>query len=180
MKLVPSALALLALLALGPAFAPLVQEAASPPAAAADSKALDAWIGTWTAEVEAGGQRSQGREVCRRDYGGTWIVSEFEGEIFGAPFKGLGLLGYDEVRRAYVSTWIDSVTPSLTVSEGQLSADGKVLKSTATGVDSEGQPVVTESITTFRDARTRVFELAHVQPDGSRFTGLKITYTRKE
>ena len=89
------------------------------------------------------------------------------------------MLGHDPEKGAYVSTWIDSVSPTLMVSEGSLSKDGKVLTCTSTRAAPEG-PIHFEHVTTIRDERTRVFELQEVRPDGKRVTGLKITYTRVE
>jgi hypothetical protein len=173
-------LVLLATLALVTAFAPLPQDAAAPPAQAPQQTALDGWLGTWTADISLGGAPAKGKDVSRRDYGGMWIVSEFEAELFGAPFKGLALLGWDAGRNAYVWSWIDSMTPAFTLAEGQFSADGKVLTCTATRQGPDGQPQKVEHVMTFRDADTRVFELSEVAADGTRVTGLTITYTRQK
>ncbi len=150
------------------------------PKAESEATALEAWVGTWTAEMDVAGQKSTGKEVCRLDVGGSWLISDFEGEVMGSDFEGHGVMGYDPAKQKFVSVWIDSVAPALSVGEGTLSADGKTLTLISDGRDMQGNPVTYEMVTAFDSADTRVFKLSEVRRDGTRILGMTITYTKQE
>ena len=50
--------------------------------------------------------------------GGLWLISTFEGEFGGAKFEGRGQFGYDASKGKYVGTWIDSMSPNMSLLEG--------------------------------------------------------------
>ena len=50
--------------------------------------------------------------------GGLWVLSKFEGDFGGMKFEGRGQFGYDPIKKKYVGTWIDSMSPTLSVLEG--------------------------------------------------------------
>jgi hypothetical protein len=52
---------------------------------APELKRLEAWVGTWDAEVSMMGQMSKGSEVCRIECGGNWLVTEHTGSFMGQP-----------------------------------------------------------------------------------------------
>ena len=53
---------------------------------------------------------------------GRVMVEQFEGTMMGAPFKGHGMSGYDNVTGKYWSTWNDSMSTGLMVSTGTCDA----------------------------------------------------------
>lgn len=57
--------------------------------------------------------------------GELWTVSHFEMEFMGQPFEGSSIFGYDPEKEKFVGTWIDSMTPKLTVMEGDWDAGKK-------------------------------------------------------
>src|SRR5262245_26581524 len=71
-------------------------------------KRLEAWVGTWDAEISMMGQVTRGSEVCRLECGGYWLVTEFAGSFMGQPFQGRGLTGFDAAKGSYTGAWVDS------------------------------------------------------------------------
>jgi hypothetical protein len=52
--------------------------------------------------------------------GSFWTRSKFESTFAGMPFVGSGCTGYDPAKKAFVATWVDNTTTSLTLMEGKL------------------------------------------------------------
>ena len=71
--------------------------------------------------------------------GGLWTVTDFETTLMGAPLKGLEIRGYDTHQEKFVSVWIDSMSTSLIVSEGDYDEEAKMLtlKGLSKGMDGE-------------------------------------------
>ena len=40
---------------------------------------------------------------------GRFLQQEFTGEMMGQPFSGVGINAYDNLRKRYVTTWIDTM-----------------------------------------------------------------------
>ena len=110
-------------------------------------------IGTWDAVVKfyydpnAEPVESKATEVNRM-LGEMWALSEFKGEIMGAPFQGSSQMGYDPVKKKYVGTWVDSMSPFSIQMEGTYDEKTKSLTSfgkmkDATGAEMDGKWVVT-------------------------------------
>jgi hypothetical protein len=69
---------------------------------------------------------STGHDTIER-VGPFWTLSHFRSELMGAPFVGRAAVGFDPVKKRWVSTWIDSMSPLLFVLEGEFDAAGRVL-----------------------------------------------------
>jgi len=151
----------------------------SAPALPKEVKRLEAWVGTWDAEVEMMGTTSSGSETCRLDCAGFWLVTEHTGSFMGQPFHGRGLTGFDPARQAYAGVWVDSIGGPMSVfTDGEFSADGKTFGANVDGVGMDGKPGRFEYRSTFPDARSRTFEV--FQLDGAkRELQMRIRYSRK-
>lgn len=51
--------------------------------------------------------------------GDLWVTTRFEMDFMGMPFSGASSMGYDPEKEMFVGTWIDSMTPRLTIMEGK-------------------------------------------------------------
>jgi hypothetical protein len=65
--------------------------------------------------------------------GGFWVLNEMKGDMVGEPMTGVQTIGYDEARKMYVGTWVDSMTAYMWQYEGNVDATGKVLTLDADG-----------------------------------------------
>ena len=50
--------------------------------------------------------------------GGRVLVEEVSGSMMGMPFTGHGMMGFDNVSGKYWSTWNDSMSTGIMMSEG--------------------------------------------------------------
>ena len=151
----------------------------APDQAAPEKKRLEAWVGTWDAEVSMMGETSQGTETCRLACGGHWLVTEHEGSFMGQPFQGKGFTGYDASNGAYTGAWIDSTGGPMSVyTDGKFSADGKTFTAHVEGLGHDGQPARFEYVSAFPDAKRRTFEIFQVA-GGKRELVMQIRYAKR-
>ena len=100
-------------------------------------------------------------------FGPFWTSSVFEAEMFGAPFKGHCTVGYDPQSGRYVSTWIDTMSPTFFHFTGGFDASGKVLEMKGRAYD-----CMLKQETDYRTREEhvspdeRVFEMFMKLPDG--------------
>lgn len=173
------ALTVVCALAAAPAQENAAQAGAHAPALPPELAKLQAWTGTWDAEVSLMGQTSTGTEVCRMDVGGYWLATEFTGTFLGAPFHGRGYTGWDAAKSRYSGVWVDSSGGPMSVfATGTFSKDGKTFTALVDGVGPDGKPMKCEHVTTFPDAKTRVFEI-HDVGGAKRELQMRITYTKR-
>lgn len=125
----------------------LVAQEMPAPKPTAEHEQLAADAGTWDATIkvwEPGGQSepavSKGVETNRRMPGGLWMLSEFHGQFGGVAFHGQGQTGYDPLKKKYVGTWVDSLSPSMMVMEGDLDPKTNTLVMHAKGTAPNGSP----------------------------------------
>jgi hypothetical protein len=134
--------------------------------------------GTWDATVEMmqpGVPASKGVETNKLLADGLWVVSDFKSQMGEKPFEGHGVWGYDPVKKKYVGTWVDSMTASLTLSEGTFDAATKTATDIMEGPGPDGKPMKIKATTVWKDNDTRVFTMfMGEQPS------MRITYTRRK
>jgi hypothetical protein len=106
-------------------------EAAGKPGA--EHKALEPLVGDWNAEVkmwmapDAPPNVTKGSAKSKWILGGRFVQQEFKGEFMGKPFQGIGLTGYDNMKKKYNSFWVDDVSTAMFVSEGGAEQAGKAI-----------------------------------------------------
>jgi hypothetical protein len=160
--------------------------AAQLPSMTKEHKLLAKQAGRWDAEMEyldfetGKPARSKGISIRRQPLGGFWLIDNFQAEMMGMQFKGMGTTGYDPLKKKLVGTWIDSMTPSLMVVEGGWDKDRKVMTLSGMGVGQDGKPSRTTLKTTVHSDDRHVFEMFSQMPDGNDVKVMEITYTRRK
>jgi hypothetical protein len=99
--------------------------------------------------------------------------------MMGSPFTGIGVTGYDNHTKKYVSTWMDSMGTGIFFFEGTASADGKTITQEACYDDPLKGPMKWRSVTRIVDDNTLVFEMYGADKRGKEEKMMEITYTRK-
>ena len=150
-------------------------------------KALEPFVGTWTYTAQwwmapdAPPESMTGSATNSLIYGGRFLQQEFRGEAQGQPlFEGLGFTGYDNIRKAYQSVWLDNMATGMTVGAGSFDAATKAL----TDQGDFSCPLTGESHRQFRSVWTVVdqdhntYESYMRTPEGQEFKSMEIRYTR--
>jgi hypothetical protein len=148
-------------------------------------KALQGFAGDWNVVVKTwmapGTEPSitKGTSHNAMIYDGRYLKKELTGEMMGMPFQGMGLVGYDNVKKEYRSLWIDSMSTALMISTGSCSDDGKTWTYTGEmpGMDGSMQKV-REVVKVVSDAQ-HVFSMYMSGPDGKEMQWAEITYNRQ-
>jgi hypothetical protein len=167
------------------------QEGGPPvPKPTAEHKIVTADEGTWDATVKSfmgppGAQPSvsKGVEVNTVLPGGLWLLSRFQGEFGGMAFEGRGQFGYDPVAKKYVGTWIDSMSPTLSVLEGSYDPATRTMTYVGNGVDATTRSKFAQKmVTTTSGDGTRVFTLylTSNETGGKEAKMMEITYTKRK
>ena len=162
---------------------PLAAQQPEMPKPGPEHQRLAKEVGTWDAVIQSTGmdgkaEKSKGENETRA-MGGFWFVDSFAGSFAGAAFLGHGMIGYDPIKKKFVQSWCDSMSPMLMMFEGTFDKDGKVLTMTGSGPSTGGKTVAMRTVTTWKDDNTKVFELFEAGPDGKEVCMLTITYTRR-
>jgi len=175
--------ALLAMLALAVPARLLAQEMPKP---GPEHELLKQDVGTWDATVEFWPAPGAPPEISKgvssvSMLGGFWQVDEFTSTFMGQPFEGRGQTGWDPAKKAYIGSWVDSMTPSLMVSSSTYDAKTKTMTGWSEMDGPDGKPVKTKGVTEWKDPDTRVFTMyAPGGPDGKEWLNMRITYKRRK
>lgn len=142
----------------------------------AGSYALE--IRSWHAP-DADPTMESGTATRRMTLGDRVLVEEVTATMMGQPWSGFGMHGYDNAAGRYWSTWNDSMSTGVMVSDG--SCDAKMACAFS---GSWTDPVTKEKVgsrmtTRWSDDATQVFEMYGPGPDGREVKMMEITYRRK-
>jgi hypothetical protein len=145
-------------------------------------------VGVWDAETKTWatpegepelGKGSETNEML----GGMWLLSHFQGEFMGGEFHGRGQFGYDPLKKKYVGTWVDSISPFLFTMEGDYDEATKTLTMIMNGTSAmTGQPETAKNVTRYVDDDTKIFEMYMPVEgqEGQWWKMMEITYTRRK
>jgi Protein of unknown function (DUF1579) len=150
-------------------------------------KKLSSMIGTWDAAVKmypmkpgAPVQQSTGTSESKWVLGGRWVQEMVTGSMMGMPFYGIGYTGYDNIKKVYTGTWMDSMSTSTMLATGNMSND-KTWEFTSTMDDPmSGKSMQIKQKVTVVDDDHHVMEMWGPMPDGKMMKMMEITYTRKK
>ena len=147
---------------------------------------LDAFTGSWTAKVRmwmapgAEPMTMDGSAESRWVLDGRYVEERFKGTFMGAPFEGVSYSGYDNVKKQYWATWMDSMSTAIFVTTGTMS-DAKTFNYTGTMTDPmTGKGMKSDSKVTLTDADHHTMEAWAPGPDGKMYRNMEIVYTRKK
>jgi hypothetical protein len=153
----------------------------------AGHKKLDAFVGSWTAkstmwmDPSKPPATSEGTSELKWVLGGRFLEQRFEGKFMDAPFSGLGYTGYDNYKKTYVSTWMDTLGTLTLYMTGNFDKAGKVLTSTGKMADpTTGKTVTYTTKITLAGADEMVWEMWNPGPDGKEYKSVEVRYTRKK
>jgi hypothetical protein len=149
-------------------------------------KVLEPLAGKWTytskmwMTPDSPIEESTGTSQDDMIYGGRFLMMVVKGTMMGKPFEGLGFTGYDNIKKEYVSVWLDGMATGLMTSSGQYDAATKTF--TETGVNS--CPLTGEkdrkgrTVTTLVDNDHKTYTAYSVGPDGKENKLMEIAFTR--
>jgi len=145
---------------------------------------LKKWVGQWDATVESTGRdgklvTSPAKSTSRLAFGDRWLISEFEGTLFGAPFTGQEVLGYDPVAKRFLLNWIDSIATSFATGEGIFDPKTNTMIWTVSSRDdSTGKLTTWHQVDIWKDADHHDWSIRATK-DGKEQIQMTIRYRRR-
>jgi hypothetical protein len=135
--------------------------------------ALKSWHAPGAPPTESTGT-AEGKMVL----GDRFIQLSVTSDMMGKPFTGIGLTGYDNAKKKFVGTWMDSMGTGIARSEGTADADGKVMTSQMTGTDPLTGKESRMRIKETWEGDDKIVEEFYEKKGGKETKMMEITYTR--
>ena len=141
--------------------------------------------GSWTTKtkewMEPGkpATESTGTAEMKMLLDGRFLQQEFTSQMMGQPFSGIGIDGYDNLRKRYVTTWIDTMGTGIFQMEGTASADGKTITLKGRHDEPGGGQMTHRAVWKIVDGNTQTFDMYGTHKHGKEMKMLEIAYTRK-
>ena len=143
-------------------------------------------VGSWTTHtkewMEPGKppMESTGTADMKMLLDGRFLHQEFTGDMMGQPYSGIGISGYDNLRKRYVSTWIDSMGTGIFIMEGTASADGKTITLKGGHDEPGGGHMTHRAVWKIVDNNNQTFDMFGTHRGGKEMKMMEIIYTRKQ
>ena len=130
-------------------------------------------------EPDAEPVKSTATAVNKMIMGGRYQHATHTGKVMGMPFEGMGITGYDNAKKIYISTWIDNMGTGVMYSEGKWNDKNKTVDYIGTALDPvSGKELKIRQIFKKVDANTETLEMFTTR-DGKEFKSMEIKMTRK-
>ena len=111
--------------------------------------------------------------------GGRYQESRYTGNFMGMPFEGIGTLGYDNVKKIFVSSWIDNLGTGIVHMEGKWDDNTKMMTLFGKEVDPmSGRDMDVKETFKWVDDNFQIMAM-YTQQDGKEFKTMEIKFTRK-
>jgi len=154
----------------------------------AGHKSLEVFVGDWEVDCKAwmAGPDSEptlskGKSTVKWILDGRYLQQEFAGDMMGVPFQGMGITGYDNFRKRYFATWMDSMSTGFFYSEGSSPDSGKTFEYQGKMDDAmtgeKDKPIKTVIRVLSKDKHA--FEM-HDLTLGQKSKIMEMTYTRRK
>ena len=148
-------------------------------------KVLEPSVGKWTLKVKqymqpgAPAVESDATSEVEWIMENRFVQEKVNGTFMGKPFKGMGVCGYDNLKKKYVSTWIDNMGTGIMASEGTWDAASKTLSTVGECPDPmTGKFLKGHSTQKWTDKDHWTMQAYHPGPDGKDALMMEISATR--
>ena len=110
---------------------------------------------------------------------GRVLLEEVVSSVMGMGFTGRGMMGYDNVSGKYWSTWTDSMSTGVMISEGSCDDKQTCSFSGSWNDPITKGPVTTKLKTRWTSPTTQMFEMYGPAKDGTEMKMMEMTYTKQ-
>lgn len=148
-------------------------------------KALAPMVGTFDVKVRSwmtpGAPVAESVGVSESSWvlGGRYVQMSFKGNFMGMPFEGMGLTGYDNMKKQYSSYWFDNMSTWGMASTGTINGQKMVFTGTSPDPMTGKDTTVTENINIVSNDK-HTMEMWSDGPDGKPYKMMEMEYTRKK
>ena len=113
--------------------------------------------------------------------GGRFLKMDYKGTMFGQPFEGVQIIGFDNMKKKYISFWIDNTSTAFFLLEGTRDESSKTTTETGLWPDPmTGGTMKVKGITKMISPDEFSYEMYMIGPDGKEFKSLENRAVRKK
>lgn len=146
---------------------------------------LSKMAGDWTAEAKmwqmpgSEPMEFEGTAHFEMILGGRYLSSKYEATMMGMPFTGMQIDAYDNIKKEFITIWIDNMGTGIMVLKGRMDENAKSITYTGTSVDPmTGNDADVKTVLKFLDDNNYIFEMFMVNGE-EEFKSMEMHYTRK-
>jgi hypothetical protein len=154
-----------------------------------EHRRLEDFVGKWNCDVKFWMPGAPEPEMMKATADWHWILNKhfLEETVNGPadqpgqpPFEGRGLMGYDNLKKEYVSIWIDNMGTGFQIAHGPAAKDPNNFTFEAEASDpmSNNKNAKYRCTVNVIDKNKHVYTQFGPGPDGKEYKQLEITYTR--
>lgn len=142
-------------------------------------------VGSWTTTtkewMEPGkpAMESAGTAEMKMLLDGRFLYQEFNGQMMGQPFNGIGIDAYDNMTKKYMTAWMDSMGTGIFLMEGTASPDGRTITLRGSHPEPGGGKMTHRAIWKIIDADNQTFDMYGAHHGQKEMKMMEIVYTRK-
>jgi hypothetical protein len=112
---------------------------------------------------------------------GRFALLKVKGTMFGQPFEGLQIVGYDNLNKNYVTLWIDNTATGFYLTDGTREKGSTTIVDTGTWPDPiAGTCMKVRGVTRFTTPDEYTYELYMTGADGSEFKSMEYRAVRRK
>lgn len=124
---------------------------------------------------------SQGTSKGEMIMGGRFLKMHFIGTMFGQPFEGLQIIGYDNLKKKYVTFWIDNTSTAFFLMSGTRDKEKNVTTEAGEWPDPiSGGTIKVRDVTELNSEDEFKYEMYMTGPDGKEFKTVEYIAKRKK
>lgn len=112
--------------------------------------------------------------------GGRYLQQEITGTMHERPFSAIWTIGYDNLLKQYISTWISTMGTGIFLMEGTASEDGKIITFKGQHAEVGGGEMAHRAIWKIIDSNKQEFVMYGTHHGGQEMKMLETTYVRKQ
>lgn len=149
-------------------------------------KTLAAQNGDWNEEISffmapgAPPQTMKATVSNKMILGGRYQQSMHKGSFQGMPFEGISTIGFDNLKKVFVGSWVDNMSTGMMQMEGPWDAASKSINLKGKMMEpAYGKEVEIRQVMTFTDAKNQKMEMYMTPPGGKEYKSMEIKYTKK-
>ena len=110
---------------------------------------------------------------------GRFLYQEYNSQMMGQPFSGIGIDAYDNMTKKYVTAWLDSMGTGIFIMEGTASAEGKTITLKGSHPEPGGGKMTHRAVWKIVDNNNQTFDMYGAHHGGKETKMMEIVYTRK-
>lgn len=148
-------------------------------------KLFTSLAGNWTTktkewmDLDKPPVESTGSVEMKMLLGGRFLQQEYNGQMHGQPYTGIGINAYDNILKRYVSTWMDTMSTGIFTMEGTASTDGRTITFNGKHAEPGGGTMAHRAVWKIINNDSQEFIMYGTHHNSEEMKMMEILYTRK-